>query len=301
MKKSNKRLDASAEFFTPTWLVNEMLDKLEEENRYLLEPKDDGEGRVVLDPTCGNGQFIMGVIKRKVTHGMSKDAAIFSTYGSDLMVDNICDLIARIFFWYNYDIDIFDEKGFPIDGLTYPPNEDDHSVYWLFRNKDAFFDNPELYDESLSISKRKSLYKRVYEYNGIKVTVRQHPERWWSFGYLTPEWEDLIPKHNGMVYKWSNNFQIADTLTYDNSFDSSSDTIMDYNNIIKQHKANIKLLKESLRLWELTKAILETNNVSDFDRKLRNCESTIESFNNEIGIIDNEISKCEKWQGKKFL
>ena len=59
-KRREKRRKQTAEVFTPDTLVNEILDKL---------PKNvwqEGEEHTVLDPTCGNGQFLIWVLLRKL-------------------------------------------------------------------------------------------------------------------------------------------------------------------------------------------------------------------------------------------
>jgi hypothetical protein len=56
--KSKKRLNNTAEFFTPMWLVNNAIDKIEEYEPLAFTDPD----KTTLDPTCGNGQFIMGAL-----------------------------------------------------------------------------------------------------------------------------------------------------------------------------------------------------------------------------------------------
>ncbi|RKZ95841.1 MAG: hypothetical protein DRQ40_02675 [Gammaproteobacteria bacterium] len=229
--KSKNRLNNTAEFFTPTSLVNHAIDKIE---KYAPDSFTNPD-KTSLDPTCGNGQFIMGVLNRKVRNGIPVERALSTTFGADLMIDNICDVIARIYFWLHHDIDIFDDTGYPIGDLTYPKNEDEHSVYWLYENKDEFFDHPEKYDGRFDLEKRDTLFKRVYKYNGDKLTVRQHPKRWWEFGFMTANYAETT-KHNGMIYGWTKNFQVADVLTYDNHFDGNHRTLLNYVRIAEEQK-----------------------------------------------------------------
>lgn len=151
MTKTKSRVNNTAEIFTPKFLVEEIIDKM---------PQDlFSENKIGLDPCCGNGQIIMGMLKRKVSLGVSKQDAISNTYGLDLMADNICDTIARVVFWLNWNIDIFDDKGNPVNGLILPAYEDGHTASWL--------------------SKQTTQYKRTYKYNNHKVSVRNRTDKWW--------------------------------------------------------------------------------------------------------------------------
>ena len=194
--KSSARLKKTAEFFTPMWLVNEMIDKIEEGSpEFFIDPD-----LVALDPTCGNGQFVLGVLNRKVKNGISKEQSIKTTFGADLMADNIADLMARIVFWKEFDIDIFDDKGNPVPDLKHDGHDDDHSIYWLHENgiKD---------------------YKREYSCNGITVSIRQNPKKWWLFEhkYKSAKVSKLHYSGGG----WNRNFVVADALKYNYCFDGN--------------------------------------------------------------------------------
>ena len=147
--KTQTRLGNTAEFFTPAWLVDQILDKVEKYSLNVLKDPD----KTMLDPTCGDGNIIMQVLKRRHQLGISKQDAIMTTFGADLMVDNICDLIARVAFWYHFDHDF---------NVTKLPHEDEHSVYWLFEN--------DIND-----------YERSYCWNNNIVTVSQKPNVPWLF------------------------------------------------------------------------------------------------------------------------
>lgn len=194
--KSSARLKKTAEFFTPMWLVNEMIDKIVEASPESFADPD----KTFLDPTCGNGQFIMGALKRKVKNGISKEQAIKTTFGADLMVDNIADLMARIVFWKEFNIDIFDGKGNPVPDLKHDGHDDNHSIYWLHESgiKD---------------------YKREYSCNGISVSIRQNPKKWWLFQYKYKSASVFKLHYSGGG--WANNYQMADALLYKNYFDGS--------------------------------------------------------------------------------
>lgn len=69
------------EVFTPTKLVNEMLDKLPQ---YLFEYKT----KTFLDNSCGNGQFLDAVLERKMEGGSTHREALETIYGVELDPEN---------------------------------------------------------------------------------------------------------------------------------------------------------------------------------------------------------------------
>ena len=76
------RIKATAEIFTPTDLVIRMLQRVNLNN---FAP-----GKTVLDPACGDGQFLTGVKWIKVLfHKMSEEDALKDIYGVDIMRDNV--------------------------------------------------------------------------------------------------------------------------------------------------------------------------------------------------------------------
>ena len=87
------RVKQTAEVFTPTPLVQEMLDKLEKENPTLFSDST----KTFLDNSCGDGQFLSEVIIRKMEiSGCSLDQALNTTYGVDIMEDNVNECRKRL-------------------------------------------------------------------------------------------------------------------------------------------------------------------------------------------------------------
>jgi len=86
--KTVERIKRNAEVFTPDALVNEMLDKLPEE---VWE-----ENKTFCDPACGNGQFLIWVLIRKLAKGHDPLDALKSVYGVDIMCDNIRECRYRL-------------------------------------------------------------------------------------------------------------------------------------------------------------------------------------------------------------
>jgi SAM-dependent methyltransferase len=82
--KSQERIKQTGEVFTPPELVNEMLDKLPEDQ--WTDPS-----KTFIDPACGNGNFLVEVIRRKIEAGAQPLHALMTTYGVDIMPDNITE------------------------------------------------------------------------------------------------------------------------------------------------------------------------------------------------------------------
>ncbi len=87
------RIKQTAEVFTPTPLVQEMLDKLEESDPTLFSDPI----KTFLDNSCGDGQFLSEVVIRKMERsGCSLEQALRTTYGVDLMEDNVDECRKRL-------------------------------------------------------------------------------------------------------------------------------------------------------------------------------------------------------------
>lgn len=82
INRSDERIKQTGEVFTPPALVYEILSKL---------PADTWlPDKTFLDNSCGDGNFLVGVIAYKVKiHKHSVIQALATTYGVDLMADNV--------------------------------------------------------------------------------------------------------------------------------------------------------------------------------------------------------------------
>ena len=80
--RSPERIQKTAEVFTPTELVQKVLDKFPKE--IFTDPN-----KTYLDPSCGDGQFLGEVLIRKVENGIDFEQALSTIYGVDLMQDNV--------------------------------------------------------------------------------------------------------------------------------------------------------------------------------------------------------------------
>lgn len=89
IERSEERIKQTGEVFTPLPLVNELLDRL---------PQDvwNNPNKTFIDPACGDGNFLVEVVKRKIAHGSTPTQALSTTYGVELMPDNVAECRRRL-------------------------------------------------------------------------------------------------------------------------------------------------------------------------------------------------------------
>lgn len=87
-EKRKERRKQTGEVFTPPELTNEILDKLPDE---VWE-----EGKTFCDPSCGNGNMLLEVVKRKQSYNHDPIEIVKSIYGVDLMTDNVAECKERL-------------------------------------------------------------------------------------------------------------------------------------------------------------------------------------------------------------
>ena len=93
VERNKLRVKQTAEVFTPTPLVQEMLDKLEEQDPTLFSDPN----KTFLDNACGDGQFLSEVVIRKMERsGCTLEEALRTTYGVELMEDNVRECRKRL-------------------------------------------------------------------------------------------------------------------------------------------------------------------------------------------------------------
>lgn len=97
--KSKERVAEKGEVFTPPELVNEMLDRLD---KSLWEEK-----KTFLDPACGNGNMLLEVYRRKMQHEHSPYDIANTTFGIDIMEDNVVECKQRLSELLSKYIDMF--------------------------------------------------------------------------------------------------------------------------------------------------------------------------------------------------
>jgi len=82
VQRTQARIKATGEVFTPTSLVDEVLNKLPIDQ--FTDPT-----KTFLDNSCGDGQFLGEVLIRKMENGSTFEQALQTIYGVDLMQDNV--------------------------------------------------------------------------------------------------------------------------------------------------------------------------------------------------------------------
>lgn len=106
------RIKATQEVFTPTEMVQEILDAMDQT---LFSDPD----RDFIDPTCGDGQFLGEVLIRKIQNGIDFETALSSIYGVDLMPDNVALCKERLLCGQTQLSHIVDKNIVCHDALTY--------------------------------------------------------------------------------------------------------------------------------------------------------------------------------------
>jgi hypothetical protein len=119
VERDKSRVKATGEVFTPTPLVQEMLDQLPPE-------VFTDSAKTFLEPSCGDGQFLSEVVIRKMENGSTYEQALSTVYGIDLMEDNCRECIKRLY-GVNGEptIDIIRGDDIPLNWR----NEDLHAIF----------------------------------------------------------------------------------------------------------------------------------------------------------------------------
>ena len=135
IERETARVKATGEVFTPTDLVRETLDQLPS-NSFTDTIK------TVLDPSCGDGQFLGEVLIRKIENGSTFEQALSTVYGVDLMEDNV-ELCRERLLCGREDLrHIVEQNIVCADGLRYHYRFDGSDPYddeAVITNKNKFF------------------------------------------------------------------------------------------------------------------------------------------------------------------
>lgn len=93
--KSKERVRKYGEVYTPEWVVSKMCDMLETESADAFSDP----AKTFLEPSCGNGNFLVEIFLRKLKSCESPHdgiAALDTIYGVDILVDNVDESRARL-------------------------------------------------------------------------------------------------------------------------------------------------------------------------------------------------------------
>ena len=82
VEREYTRVKSTGEVFTPTPTVQRILSTIPVEQ--FQDPT-----KTFLDNSCGDGQFLGEVLIRKMENGSTFEQALSTTYGVDLMIDNV--------------------------------------------------------------------------------------------------------------------------------------------------------------------------------------------------------------------
>lgn len=126
--REKSRVKATGEVFTPTPLVQEILDQLDQ--NLFKDPT-----KTFIDPACGDGQFLSEVVIRKLENGSTLEQALSTTYGVDLMMDNVQLTRDRLLCGHEEYRHIVARNIVCHDGLTY-----DYSFNGTDQNNPSRFD-----------------------------------------------------------------------------------------------------------------------------------------------------------------
>jgi hypothetical protein len=85
------RVKALGEVFTPTSLVEFVLDLIEQYDNTAFK----NSSNTFIDSMCGDGQFLVGIKNRKLKHNITESTAISTIYGIDLTQTNVDSSINR--------------------------------------------------------------------------------------------------------------------------------------------------------------------------------------------------------------
>lgn len=110
ISREKYRVKQTGEVFTPTDLVIEICQQLDI-NQF-------APGSTIIDPACGDGQFLIVALGIKIYHfGMSREDALKDIYGVDIMRDNV-DLCIRRLGGGNIVMGNTLDPNTPIEGQT---------------------------------------------------------------------------------------------------------------------------------------------------------------------------------------
>lgn len=90
--RDEARIKAFGEVFTPKTLVDQMLNKMAEKDSDVFKDPS----KTVIDPACGDGEFLAGVLYRRLENGISLSKALKTLYGIDIQRSNVWECRKRL-------------------------------------------------------------------------------------------------------------------------------------------------------------------------------------------------------------
>ena len=84
IERDEARIKANAEVFTPDSMVKKLVGRVIEADDSAFENPE----KRILDPACGDGQFLARALWERLKRGMAFEAALSTIYGIEIMEDN---------------------------------------------------------------------------------------------------------------------------------------------------------------------------------------------------------------------
>jgi len=133
IERDQLRIKSTGEVFTPTKLVNNILNKI---------PIEDFKNpiKTFIDQSCGDGQFLGEILIRKVENGIDFETALSTIYGVDIMQDNVDLCRQRLLCGQEHLRPIVERNIVCADALKY---------HYRFDGSDPYKTNQDLHIESL--------------------------------------------------------------------------------------------------------------------------------------------------------
>lgn len=106
--KSRARVKELGEVFTPPHIVNKMLDLIPQDK--LQDPLS-----TWLEPACGTGNFLIEILKRKLSYGTGATHALkclSSIYGIDISPENVLESRDRLYRYMLLTVQCYDLTAF---------------------------------------------------------------------------------------------------------------------------------------------------------------------------------------------
>jgi hypothetical protein len=88
--KSKDRVNKYGEVFTPDFIIEEMLNALDPND--IKDPE-----KLFFEPSAGNGNFLLGILKKRIENGIDIIVALNTMIGIELQMDNVLESHERLF------------------------------------------------------------------------------------------------------------------------------------------------------------------------------------------------------------
>jgi hypothetical protein len=193
--KSRKRVIDHGEVFTPSWMVEEMLDLVKIETERI-------DSRI-LEPACGSGNFLCSVLTRKLItvqskYGKSdferKHHALFSImciYGIELLGDNVVECRSRLLsiyanflstepqdLWYRAAQAVLEANIIQGDALTLTTNSSQHIEFpeWGYLGVGKYQRRDFRFDSLTQRSSIEGTLFELFEEDQLFVPTKSYPQ-----------------------------------------------------------------------------------------------------------------------------